>query len=203
MSRTVLITGGSKGIGLACAHRFAALGDNVVVTYNTTPPPEGFASVRCDVTSVADVDAAFAFAEERYGPVEVLVSNAGLTNDGLLYLNSSTKFRDIKDGSTNTLLIGEKRNVRGDKLNWLSGTRTTLRNAGLQPNALFKDPSRNDNDPQEFADLKYVGGYSSSHVGGAQFVLGDGSVRFVSDNINSEVFQHLGSRADGALIGDF
>ena len=127
-----------------------------------------------------------------------------IANDGLLYLNSSTKFRDIKDGSTNTLLVGEKRNVRGDMLNWLSGTRTTLRNAGSQPNALFKDePGNGQNDPQAFGDLKFVGGYSSSHTGGAQFVLGDGSVRFISDNIDKLLLQHLGSRADGEVTGDF
>ena len=60
MSRVVLVTGGSRGIGLACAQRFASLGDRVAVTYNSTPPPDGLFSVHCDVTSVASVDAAFA-----------------------------------------------------------------------------------------------------------------------------------------------
>ncbi len=113
MSRTVLITGGSKGIGLACAHRFAALGDNVVVTYNTTPPPEGFASVRCDVTSGSDVDAAFAFAEERYGPVQVLVSNAGLTNDGLLLRMNEQAFTSVIDANLTAAYRVAKRATQG------------------------------------------------------------------------------------------
>jgi 3-oxoacyl-[acyl-carrier protein] reductase len=99
MSRTVLITGGSRGIGLACAQRFAALGDNVVVTYNSSPPPAGFASVKCDVTSAADVDAAFTFAESQFGPVQVLVSNAGLTNDGLLLRMSEESFTSVVDAN--------------------------------------------------------------------------------------------------------
>ncbi len=113
MSRTVLITGGSKGIGLACAHRFAALGDNVVVTYNTTPPPEGFASVRCDVTSVGDVDSAFAFAEERFGPVQVLVSNAGLTNDGLLLRMNEQAFTSVVDANLTAAYRVAKRATQG------------------------------------------------------------------------------------------
>ena len=113
MSRTVLITGGSKGIGLACAHRFAALGDNVVVTYNTTPPPDGFASIRCDVTSVADVDAAFAFAEERFGPVQVLVSNAGLTNDGLLLRMNEQAFTSVVDANLTAAYRVAKRATQG------------------------------------------------------------------------------------------
>ena len=99
MSRTVLITGGSRGIGYACAQRFVALGDNVVVTYNTSPPPEGVAAVKCDVTSSADVDAAFGFAETTFGPVQVVVSNAGLTNDGLLMRMNEAAFTSVVDAN--------------------------------------------------------------------------------------------------------
>ena len=113
MSRTVLITGGSKGIGLACAHRFAALGDNVIVTFNSTAPPDSFASVRCDVTSVADVDAAFAFAEERFGPVQVVVSNAGLTNDGLLLRMSEQAFTSVIDANLTAAYRVAKRATQG------------------------------------------------------------------------------------------
>ncbi|MGK0276710.1 MAG: NAD(P)-dependent dehydrogenase (short-subunit alcohol dehydrogenase family), partial [Ilumatobacter sp.] len=75
--RIVLITGGSRGIGLACAERFAAQGDRVAVTYNSSPPPEGFFGVKCNVTSTDEVDAAFSAVEEHFGgSVEVLVSNA-------------------------------------------------------------------------------------------------------------------------------
>ena len=113
MSRTVLITGGSRGIGLACAQRFTALGDNVVVTYNSSPPPAGFASVKCDVTSAADVDAAFTFAESQFGPVQVLVSNAGLTNDGLLLRMSEESFTSVVDANLTAAYRVAKRAAQG------------------------------------------------------------------------------------------
>ena len=65
MSRVVLVTGGARGIGLACARRFTAMGDQVAVTYNTSPPPDGLFGVSCDVTSAASVDAAFAAVEDQ------------------------------------------------------------------------------------------------------------------------------------------
>jgi len=84
MGRSVLVTGGNRGIGLAiahafaghafAAHAFAAHGDAVTVTHRGSGPPAGLFSVRCDVTSVADVDAAFTAAEAEHGPVEVVVS---------------------------------------------------------------------------------------------------------------------------------
>jgi NAD(P)-dependent dehydrogenase (short-subunit alcohol dehydrogenase family) len=113
VSRTVLVTGGSRGIGLACAQRFAALGDDVVITYNTSPPPDGFASIKCDVTSVADVDAAFSFAEERFGPVQVLVSNAGMTKDGLLLRMSEDSFADVVDANLTAAYRVAKRAAQG------------------------------------------------------------------------------------------
>jgi 3-oxoacyl-[acyl-carrier protein] reductase len=95
MSRVVLITGGSRGIGLACAQRFAALGDKVAVTYNSSPPPSEFFGVKCDVTSAADVDAAFKAVEEHFGPVEILVANAGITKDTLLLRMSEDDFASV------------------------------------------------------------------------------------------------------------
>ena len=97
MSRTVLVTGGARGIGLAVARRFASLGDNVAVTYNTSPPPDDLFGVACDVTSADSVDAAFKAVEERFGPVEVLVSNAGITKDGLLLKMSEESFTSVID----------------------------------------------------------------------------------------------------------
>ena len=98
--RIVLITGGSRGIGLACARRFAAQGDRVAVTYNSSAPPDGLFGVRCDVTSTDDVDAAFAAVEEHFGgPVEVLVSNAGVTKDGLLLRMSEDDFATVLDAN--------------------------------------------------------------------------------------------------------
>jgi len=113
VTRTVLVTGGSRGIGLACAQRFAALGDNVVITYNSSPPPEGFAAIKCDVTSTAEVDAAFAFAEEQFGPVQVLVSNAGLTKDGLLLRMSEDAFTSVVDANLTAAYRVAKRATQG------------------------------------------------------------------------------------------
>ena len=97
MGRVVLVTGGARGIGLACAERFASLGDKVAVTYHSSPPPEGFLAVKCDVTSQGDVDEAFARIESELGPVEVLVSNAGVTKDGLLLRMSEADFTSVID----------------------------------------------------------------------------------------------------------
>lgn len=99
MSRVVLVTGGSRGIGLACAKRFAELGDKVAVTYNSSPPPPEFFGVKCDVTNADDVDAAFAAVEEHFGPVEILVSNAGITKDTLLLRMSEDDFSAVIDAN--------------------------------------------------------------------------------------------------------
>lgn len=99
--RVVLVTGGNRGIGLACARAFEARGDRVAVTYRSKPVDDLFC-VRCDVTSKEEVDAAFAEVEERWGPVEVLVANAGLTRDGLFVRMSDTDLEDVLD----TNLVG-------------------------------------------------------------------------------------------------
>ena len=99
MSRVVLITGGSKGIGLACAQHFASLGDKVAITYNSTKPTDDFFSVKCDVTSQAEVDAAFSAVEEKFGAVQVLVSNAGITKDLLLLRMSENDFASVIDAN--------------------------------------------------------------------------------------------------------
>ncbi|WP_369374191.1 3-oxoacyl-ACP reductase FabG [Streptomyces sp. cg36] len=98
MNRSVLITGGNRGIGLAIARAFAAAGDNVAVTYRTAPPPDpGLLAVPCDVTSTTAVDTAFTTVEEAHGSVEVLVANAGITADGLLLGMSETAFTRVID----------------------------------------------------------------------------------------------------------
>lgn len=99
MSRVVLITGGSRGIGLACAKRFAELGDRVAITYNSSPPPPEFFGVKCDVTNTDEVDAAFTAVEEHFGPVEILVSNAGITKDTLLLRMSEADFSAVVDAN--------------------------------------------------------------------------------------------------------
>ncbi len=82
--RSVLITGGSSGIGRAAALRFAADGHNVAVTFNTSEPPEGVLAVKCDVSQPESLEAAFAEVQAAHGPVEVLVCSAGITDDQLL-----------------------------------------------------------------------------------------------------------------------
>jgi 3-oxoacyl-[acyl-carrier protein] reductase len=111
--RVVLITGGSKGIGLACAHRFAKEGDQVAVTYNSSPPPDGFLAVQCDVTDQASVDRAFATVEEQYGPVEILVANAGITNDKLLLRMSEDDFATVVNANLTGSFRVAKRAAQG------------------------------------------------------------------------------------------
>jgi 3-oxoacyl-[acyl-carrier protein] reductase len=113
MNRIVLVTGGSRGIGLAVARRFAALGDRVAVTYNSSPPPDDLFGVRCDVTSATDVDAAFAAVEEHFGgPVEVLVSNAGITKDTLLLRMTEDDFTSVIDANLTAAYRVTKRAVQ-------------------------------------------------------------------------------------------
>jgi 3-oxoacyl-[acyl-carrier protein] reductase len=97
VARTVLVTGGSRGIGLACARAFEAQGDRVAVTYATKPPPDDLFALKCDVTNLNDIDAAFAAVEERHGTVEVLVANAGINHDGLLLRMSEEHFTSVLD----------------------------------------------------------------------------------------------------------
>jgi 3-oxoacyl-[acyl-carrier protein] reductase len=113
MSRVVLITGGSKGIGLACAKAFAALGDKVAITYNSTPLPPEFFGVKCDVTDTAQVDAAFAAVEEHFGTVEVLVSNAGITKDTLLLRMKEADFAEVIDANLTAAFRVVKRATPG------------------------------------------------------------------------------------------
>ena len=97
-SRSVLVTGGNRGIGLATAQALAAHGHRVAVTYRSAPP-DGLLGVQCDVTSTDDVDRAFTQVEQAHGPVEVLVSNAGITEDQLLLRMSETSFTAVLDAN--------------------------------------------------------------------------------------------------------
>ena len=90
--RSVLVTGGNRGIGLAIARALAADGDRVAVTHRSGKPPEGLLGVRCDVTDPESVDAAFSEVEAAHGPVEVLVANAGVTRDQLIMRMSEEDF---------------------------------------------------------------------------------------------------------------
>ena len=110
--RSVLVTGGNRGIGLATARTLAAQGHRVAVTYRSAAP-EGLLGVRCDVTSSADVDRAFGEVEAAQGPVEVLVSNAGITDDQLLLRMSEDSFQAVVDANLTAAFRVAKRASRG------------------------------------------------------------------------------------------
>jgi 3-oxoacyl-[acyl-carrier protein] reductase len=131
VGRSVLVTGGNRGIGLAIARRLAADGDSVTVTSRSGEPIPGFSRgaeggsspfgqaggclsvVQCDVRDAASVDAAFTATEKEQGPVEVLVANAGITKDTLLALLSEDAFTDVLDTNLTGAYRVAKRAVRG------------------------------------------------------------------------------------------
>ena len=108
MSRSVLVTGGNRGIGRAIAVALAARGDRVAVTHRSGQPPPGVLGVMCDVTDADQVDRAFTEVEEAQGGVEVLVANAGITRDTLLMRMSDDDWDSVLD----TNLSGSFRVVR-------------------------------------------------------------------------------------------
>jgi prepilin-type processing-associated H-X9-DG protein len=145
----------------------------------------------------------------------------GRKDRGVLYLNSCIRPEDVSDGTSQTILLGEKK-VHLGGLGWMSGTRATLRNSGIRPNTSangalgqtlsFVDdvPSEGPN-PDEVVKLPDgrvtfrslvdpVGGFSSRHPGGANVSFADGSVRFLKDTIATSVMTLLGNRADGELL---
>lgn len=155
---------------------------------------------------------------------------AGINNDvettidvernGVFFLNSSVRYDDITDGSSNTMYVAEYicEQTPGYNLGWMSGTRGTLRNvvidsvdrtnpdnADLPPNYQLHNggviPRFNLN--TTLPDPDYVGGIGSYHVGGWHLLLGDGSMRFISQNVRSDVLRNLANRHDGELLDQF
>jgi 3-oxoacyl-[acyl-carrier protein] reductase len=113
MSRSALVTGGNRGIGLAIARRLAEDGDQVTITSRAGEEVAGLTVAKCDVRDTAQVDSAFAVAEAAHGPVEVLVANAGITKDQLLALMSEDDFASVLDTNLTGAYRVAKRAVRG------------------------------------------------------------------------------------------
>ena len=113
MGRSVLVTGGNRGIGLAIAQRLAEDGESVTVTSRSGESVEGLTVVPCDVRDTASVDAAFKKVEADQGPVEVLVANAGITHDQLLALMSEDDFTSVLNTNLTGAYRVAKRAVRG------------------------------------------------------------------------------------------
>ena len=128
-------------------------------------------------------------------------------NNGVLFLNSSITFGDIKDGASNTVLIGEML-PRPGHLGWASGTRSTLRNTSeVVSGSTFGRGRNNRNafaeDEEEEDAEDYVGGFGSEHGGGVNICLADGSAQFISERIDPDVLSWIGNRADLEMMGDW
>ena len=111
--RVVLVTGGNRGIGRSIAEAFRAQGDQVVVTYRSGEAPEGVDAVRCDVSDTESVDAAFTEIEKTWGPVDVVVANAGITQDTLLMRMKDEDWQAILDTNLTSVYRSSKAVMRG------------------------------------------------------------------------------------------
>ena len=111
--RTVLVTGGNRGIGFTIAEEFVAQGHRVAVTARSGQGPEGSLTVVADVTDAASIDAAFSTVEAELGPVEVVVANAGITKDVLLLRMSEDDFSSVVDTNLGGAFRVVKRAAKG------------------------------------------------------------------------------------------
>ncbi|MGA8295871.1 MAG: 3-oxoacyl-ACP reductase FabG [Acidimicrobiales bacterium] len=144
MTRVALVTGGSRGIGLASARRLQQKGERVAVAYHNAPPEDlgGDAStsplypVQCDVTEGSSVDAAFAKVEAELGPVEMLVCSAGITDDGLIMRMTEERFEKVIDTDLTACFRATKRalpqmiRARFGRIVYLSSVVSMMGNAG-------------------------------------------------------------------------
>jgi len=107
--RTILVTGGNRGIGLAIARDFQARGERVIITYRSGGAPDGLLGVQMDVTDAASVESAFKEIEVNYGTVDVLIANAGITKDGLALRMSEQDFADVvQTNLTGTFRVAQR-----------------------------------------------------------------------------------------------
>jgi 3-oxoacyl-[acyl-carrier protein] reductase len=111
--RTVLVTGGNRGIGRTIAEEFLAQGERVAVTSRNGQAPEGALAVAADVTDTASIDRAFSEVEEKLGPVEVVVANAGITADNLLMRMNDEEFESVVDTNLTGAFRTVKRSITG------------------------------------------------------------------------------------------
>jgi prepilin-type processing-associated H-X9-DG protein len=157
----------------------------------------GYAGVHHDGHLVA----AAANAPKTYkdGPIDV-------EQNGVLFLNSSVTYLKIPDGSSHTLFVGETRDTGGG-LGWASGTRSTLRNGATMINqGSFTVGNMTTGTPSAMIDVtdpSAVGGFGSFHSGGANFLFGDTSVRFLNESLNAGVYRQLCNRRDGQMVGSY
>ena len=118
-------------------------------------------------------------------------------SNGAFVLNKMLRSKDIRDGISHTLYGGEKSFV-DDELGWISGTSSSVATTGIEINGSMGSYFS----AITFSPSQMMPGFNSRHRGGAQFIVGDGSVRFISENINPDVYNLLGNREDGELVGD-
>lgn len=120
-------------------------------------------------------------------------------NSGVMFANSFVRREDVTDGAANTIFVGES--AANDFFGWASGTRATLRNTGTPMTPVKTAPGGMLPVVVPNLPAMWVGGFSSTHSGGANFLFGDGSVRFLNEGISMAVYRQLGNRADGELLG--
>jgi prepilin-type N-terminal cleavage/methylation domain-containing protein len=114
--------------------------------------------------------------------------------NGLLFHNSSARFRDIRDGSSNVFLVGESR-YQGTNMGWASTAKLDFFGLPFTIAAANEPINSAPYDPTGWENVSRL--FGSEHTGGCHFCLADGSVHFVSENININVYQRLAIRDDG------
>lgn len=130
----------------------------------------------------------------NHHPLEAAID---ASNQGVFFLNETISNDDVSDGLSYTIFVGEKMQDYGAPLSWMSGTRSTLRNAGHSINAHREVPAGGFG--AEYQDPLFVGGFSSWHTQGAYFLDGAGGTRFIAETIDLRILQQLADRADGEI----
>jgi prepilin-type N-terminal cleavage/methylation domain-containing protein/prepilin-type processing-associated H-X9-DG protein len=186
------------------AFRKVDFGAGVYDAANSTVRAHVISSLLCPSRAGAGVVSAYAACHHH---VEAPIA---ADNKGVFFLNSNIRYDDITDGSSFTIFVSEKSAAAGD-LGWMSGTNSTLRNTGTTPggknSASALTYGAGEVDPAEEAAREAeknpalaVGGFGSTHPGGCNALMGDGSAKFIKTSISPPVLRLLGARADGEMI---